>query len=194
MPENRVNWQSGCFWSDDGLTTANDGEAKSMASIIICTIKSTKNMRTNHACMCVCVCWMLCANRKQASTVWWRLASSVSLVLFVYCYISIGELLHIYTYIFWFSCHHQNGRRRRRCHCHWSGSTRRCKQNELVYTDAHRHASKQNYNERWEEQKEEEKKMAKPKSNNNHRRLEMPNEIFTILSTKFENNNNRRNG
>lgn len=68
------------------------------------------------------------------------------------------------------------------------GAARRSKQNERVYIDAHRHASKQNSNENVERNEVKwEKKMAKPKSNN-IRCIEIPNKIFTILSTNTENN------
>lgn len=107
-------------------------------------------MRTNYVWVRVCVnecvwswCMTVCGVCKPKTRVV-RLMAAVFgryLVLFVYCYISIGELLQVYFPIFMSPPEHG---RRRAAVATAIGAARRCKQNERVYTDAHRHASKQN--------------------------------------------------
>lgn len=103
-------------------------------------------MRTNYVVVRVWVCLQcmtVCGVRKPRTRVV-RLMAAVFgryLVLFVYCYISIGELLQVYFPIFMSPPEHG---RRRAAVATAIGAARRCKQNERVYTDAHRHASKQN--------------------------------------------------
>lgn len=94
----QVNWRSGCFGSEDGGDDDDEGESKPMASIIICTIKSTMDMRTNYVCAVPARVWCVCVCARVAC----RMAAGIIgiLFLFVYCYISIGELLQVYFPIF----------------------------------------------------------------------------------------------